>query len=62
MMAMAGFFLGPKLVLLTIWVASVSGALQTGSRAARAGMIPLRRDGARWLENGRTSLAELVRD
>jgi general secretion pathway protein E len=29
--------------------------------AGRAGMIPLRRDGARWLESGRTSLAELVR-
>jgi general secretion pathway protein E len=29
--------------------------------ATRAGMIPLRRDGARWLASGRTSLAELVR-
>jgi general secretion pathway protein E len=29
--------------------------------ATRAGMIPLRRDGARWLAGGRTSLAELVR-
>lgn len=31
MMAMAGFFLGPKLVLLTIWLASVTGALVGGS-------------------------------
>lgn len=31
MMAMAGFFLGPKLVLLTIWLASISGALLGGS-------------------------------
>ena len=31
MMAMAGFFLGPKLVLLTIWLASISGALVGGS-------------------------------
>jgi leader peptidase (prepilin peptidase) / N-methyltransferase len=31
MMAMAGFFLGPKLVLLTIWLASVAGALVGGS-------------------------------
>jgi leader peptidase (prepilin peptidase) / N-methyltransferase len=30
MMAMAGFFLGPKLVLLTIWFASVAGALLGG--------------------------------
>ena len=30
-------------------------------RAARAGMMPLRRDGARWLADGDTSLAELVR-
>jgi leader peptidase (prepilin peptidase)/N-methyltransferase len=30
MMAMAGFFLGPKLVLLTIWLASISGALLAG--------------------------------
>ena len=29
--------------------------------AARSGMLPLRRDGARWLANGTTSLAELVR-
>src|SRR5262249_34467067 len=29
--------------------------------AQRAGMTPLRRDGARWLATGRTSLAELVR-
>jgi leader peptidase (prepilin peptidase)/N-methyltransferase len=31
MMAMAGCFLGPKLVLLTIWLASVAGALVGGS-------------------------------
>ena len=31
MMAMAGFFLGPKLVLLTIWMASIGGALLGGS-------------------------------
>ncbi len=31
MMAMAGCFLGPKLVLLTIWLASISGALIAGS-------------------------------
>ena len=31
MMAMAGFFLGPKLVLLTIWLASINGALLGGS-------------------------------
>ena len=30
MMAMAGCFLGPKLVLLTIWLASVAGALIGG--------------------------------
>jgi leader peptidase (prepilin peptidase) / N-methyltransferase len=30
MMAMAGFFLGPKLVLLSIWFASVTGALLGG--------------------------------
>ncbi len=30
MMAMAGFFLGPKLVLLTIWFASIAGALIGG--------------------------------
>ena len=29
--------------------------------AARGGMTPLRRDGARWLAGGTTSLAELVR-
>ncbi len=29
--------------------------------AARGGMVPLRRDGARWLASGATSLAELVR-
>ena len=29
--------------------------------ALRAGMVPLRRDGARWLADGDTSLAELVR-
>lgn len=29
--------------------------------ALRAGMVPLRHDGARWLASGRTSLAELVR-
>jgi general secretion pathway protein E len=28
--------------------------------AARAGMVPLRRDGARWLAAGTTSLAELI--
>jgi leader peptidase (prepilin peptidase)/N-methyltransferase len=31
MMAMAGFFLGPKLVLLAIWLASIGGALLGGS-------------------------------
>lgn len=31
MMAMAGFFLGLKLVLFTIWIASVAGALLGGS-------------------------------
>jgi leader peptidase (prepilin peptidase)/N-methyltransferase len=31
MMAMAGFFLGPKLVLLSIWFASVAGALLGGA-------------------------------
>lgn len=31
MMAMAGFFLGPKLVLVTIWLASIGGALLGGS-------------------------------
>jgi len=30
MMALAGFFLGPKLVLLTIWLAAVSGAVLGG--------------------------------
>jgi general secretion pathway protein E len=29
--------------------------------AIRGGMVPLRRDGARWLADGTTSLAELVR-
>ena len=29
--------------------------------ASAAGTIPLRRDGARWLKDGTTSLAELVR-
>ncbi len=29
--------------------------------ARAAGMVPMRRDGARWLASGRTSLAELVR-
>jgi general secretion pathway protein E len=29
--------------------------------ASRAGMVPLRRDGARWLASGATSLAELLR-
>jgi general secretion pathway protein E len=29
--------------------------------AARGGMTPLRRDGARWLAAGTTSLAELIR-
>ncbi len=29
--------------------------------AARSGMVPLRRDGARWLASGTTSLPELVR-
>ncbi len=29
--------------------------------AVAAGMTPLRRDGARWLADGTTSLAELVR-
>jgi len=31
MMAMTGFFLGPKLVLLSIWFASVAGALLGGA-------------------------------
>ena len=30
MMAMAGFFLGPKLVLVSIWLASITGALLGG--------------------------------
>jgi general secretion pathway protein E len=34
-------------------------ALRTAAIAA--GMVPLRRDGARWLAGGETSLAELVR-
>jgi leader peptidase (prepilin peptidase) / N-methyltransferase len=31
MMAMVGFFLGPKLVLLSIWLASITGALLGGA-------------------------------
>jgi general secretion pathway protein E len=38
-----------------------AGELALRDAALRAGMRTLRRDGARWVKDGSTSLAELVR-